>query len=74
MVDVTHHCDNRRARLLDTFVLRQGLFKTLLKRIGADQPDRMAELFYNQRCSILIDHLIDRRHHTELHQLLDDST
>ena len=74
VVDVTHHRHHRGARLRGTFVLRQGFLELVLQLVGADQLDFMSHLLDHQGRGVLVDHLVDGRHHTQLHQLLNDLT
>ena len=72
VIDVAHHGDHRRAR----DHLAHGLFGlALLDRgfdVEGDVLDAVAELVGDQRRGVDVEHLVERRHHAEVHQLLDD--
>ena len=70
VVDVTHHGHHRCPGLALAFDL-QGLEVLLLDGIGRDGLRPVAELFHQQDRRVLIEHLVDGRHHPHAHELLD---
>ena len=74
MIHMAHHSHDRRTRLLGALMLGQGFLQLFFQYIGTDQLARVAQLFHHQDRGILVDHLIDGGHHTQLHQLLDHFT
>ena len=73
VIDVAHHGDHRRPR---DHLADDGLFGLALFDRGFDVEgdvlDAVAELVGDQRRGVDVEHLVERRHHAEVHQLLDD--
>ena len=71
MVDVAHHGHDRRAR--QHCERRVGLpLQVVLDDVFLAQHRRVAHLLDHQHRGVLLDHLIDRRHHAHVHHDLDD--
>ena len=73
VVYVTHYRHNRRAELWRALLARHRFLELLLELIIGFQLDSMAKLFNDKTRRILVNHLIDRCHHTELHKLFDNN-
>ena len=71
VVDVTHDRDDRRTRLRVAFDV-QRLFVRVFERIGRDRLRDVSHLFDHEDRAVLIEHVVDRRHHAHAHQRLDD--
>ena len=71
VVDVTHDRDDRRTRLRVAFDV-QRLLVRMFDRIGRDGLRDVSHLFDHQDRAVLIEHVVDRRHHAHAHQRLDD--
>ena len=69
-----HHRHDRRPRLGCALLAGQRFLEAFLNLFVALEHNAMAELFHHQRCRILIEHLVDRGHDTEVHQLFNDFT
>ena len=71
VIDMAHHGDHRRPR---DHLARDLLGLALLDRgfdVEGDVLDAVAELVGDQRRGVDVEHLVERRHHAEVHQLLD---
>ena len=72
VIDVAHHGDHRRPRdQLARDLLGLGLLDRRFD-VEGDVLDAVAELIGDQRRGIDVEDLVERRHHAEVHQLLDD--
>ena len=72
MINVAHDRDNRRPGFGRAFLTRQRLLELLLNGLSAFQYNTMTQFFYDQRRGVLVEHLIDVSHHTQVHKLFDD--
>ena len=72
MINVSHHRDNGCSGLWSAFLTGQRLFEALLDLFCTFQNNAMPQFFHNQRRGILVEHLVDGRHDTQIHELFDD--
>ena len=70
MVNMTHHCDDGGSRTRFAFHNQRG-FQLFFKHIFANKLNTMAHFLNDQGRSVLINGLIDRRHHPQPHENLD---
>ncbi len=71
VIDVSHHGHDRRARQHLERGVRLAL-QVVLDDVFLAQHRRVAHFLDHQHCGVLLDHLIDRRHHAHVHHDLDD--
>ncbi len=73
MVNVTHDCYHRWARLLHCFRMF-GILQEGFRIVRGSCLGHMAHLFDDDDGGFLIQHLVDGDHHAHFHQSLDDFT
>ena len=71
MIDMAHYSDHRSPGLRRSFLTRQRLLEALFQFLRALEDNPMPQFLHHQNGRILIEHLINRRHDTQIHQLLD---
>ncbi len=72
VVNVTHYGDNWCTRQRLEISVFRSFFEHCFWIVELGCMRHMAHLFDQNHCCFLIEHLVDRNHLTELHQMLDD--
>ena len=74
MINVPHYGHNRRSGLWRTFLAGNRLLKAFLDFFGALKHHSVSELLDYQSRRVLIEHLVNVGHHSQIHQFFNHLT